>query len=82
MSLNGINAGYAATAATAIEKVQKADKATASSKESTIILGISIPFSSFNLLKNPLKNPKPVLPTKQPSVLLLNRQKMPHWLPS
>ena len=34
MSLNGINAGYAATAATAIEKVQKADKATASSKES------------------------------------------------
>ena len=33
MSLNGINAGYAATAATAIEKVQKADKATASSKQ-------------------------------------------------
>ena len=63
MSLNGINAGYAATAATAIEKVQKADKATASSK-------------------NPLTNPKPVLPTKQPSVLLLNGQKMPHWLPS
>ena len=34
------------------------------------------------LLKNPLTNPKPVLPTKQPSVLLLNGQKMPHWLPS
>lgn len=63
MSLNGINAGYAATAATAIEKVQKADKATASSKESAY-------------------KSEAGAPTKQPSVLLLNGQKMPHWLPS
>lgn len=63
MSLNGINAGYAATAATAIERFRKQIRQQL-------------------LLKNPLTNPKPVLPTKQPSVLLLNGQKMPHWLPS
>ena len=52
MSLNGINAGYAATAATAIEKVQKADKATASSKESAYKSEAGATYETLSSLTN------------------------------